>query len=275
YNPGDGTIYCYGGLDTANASVGADGITAEIFLCKITGGEDTYRPVGTGEIATHKKVTTVTYVEATEGATHVYDEGTGEYVTAASGVTATHKEVTTISYRLPQEGETPDSVFAGKTQITKQKIDSYEIMPLTQNTAHALSVLVYLDGEKITNADVAATASTSMTGKMNLQFSSSATLVPMEYKDLHINGESTETEATEYTVGLAEGSLEGVTLSDNAAKATANTAYTFKLTAAEGVDVGSVSYSVGGTDKGTLTATDGVYTIPADAVTGNILIKVS
>ena len=63
---------------------------------------------------------------------------------------------------------------------------SNEIMPLIQNQATALSVLVYLDGNLVGNHDVAATASTSMTGKMNLQFASSANLVPMEYAELHI-----------------------------------------------------------------------------------------
>ena len=66
------------------------------------------------------------------------------------------------------------------------KIDNNEIMPLIQNQATALSVLVYLDGNIVGNDDVAATASTSMTGKMNLQFASSATLVPMEYAELNI-----------------------------------------------------------------------------------------
>lgn len=63
---------------------------------------------------------------------------------------------------------------------------SNEIMPLIQNQATALSVLVYLDGNIVGNDDVAATAHTSMTGKMNLQFASSANLVPMEYAELHI-----------------------------------------------------------------------------------------
>lgn len=60
-----------------------------------------------------------------------------------------------------------------------------EIMALQQNTATALSVLVYVDGSELTNEDVAATVATSMTGKMNLQFCSSAKLAPMEYADLH------------------------------------------------------------------------------------------
>ena len=64
------------------------------------------------------------------------------------------------------------------------------IMPLEQNKAHRLSVLVYLDGTTITNADVAVGAETSMTGRLNLQFSSTAELVPMEYSDF---AESTTT----------------------------------------------------------------------------------
>lgn len=59
------------------------------------------------------------------------------------------------------------------------------IMSLTQNTAHQLSVLVYLDGNHIGNDDVAAQAATSMVGQLNLQFASSATLVPMDYSQLH------------------------------------------------------------------------------------------
>ena len=57
------------------------------------------------------------------------------------------------------------------------------IMAMEQNTVHELSVMVYLDGEQVTNADVANAAS-SMTGTMNLQFSSSATLTPMNYTEL-------------------------------------------------------------------------------------------
>lgn len=66
-----------------------------------------------------------------------------------------------------------------------------KIMALDQNTQNEVSVLVYLDGENIKNADVAFDSATSMTGEMNLQFSSDATLVPMEYADLHQKGTTT------------------------------------------------------------------------------------
>jgi hypothetical protein len=64
-------------------------------------------------------------------------------------------------------------------------------MALNQNTAHKLSVLVYLDGENITNADVAANGSSSCTAELNLQFASDANLTPMNYTPLMNQGGST------------------------------------------------------------------------------------
>lgn len=57
------------------------------------------------------------------------------------------------------------------------------IRGLDQNAAHMVTTLVYLDGNTVTNADVA-TAATSMTGTMNLQFASSAELEAMDYTAL-------------------------------------------------------------------------------------------
>ena len=53
---------------------------------------------------------------------------------------------------------------------------------LTQNIPQAISAMVYLDGEKVTSADVLADA--AVTGILNLQFASSAELKPMENSDL-------------------------------------------------------------------------------------------
>ena len=63
------------------------------------------------------------------------------------------------------------------------------LMPLTQNQAQRLSALVYLDGTQVENGDVAAQSAQSMSGTLNLQFSSSANLIPMEYADLHTSVE--------------------------------------------------------------------------------------
>ena len=62
-----------------------------------------------------------------------------------------------------------------------------KLMELPQSTQTEMSVLVYLDGEYVENADVA-TGTQSLTGNMNLQFASSAELKPMEYSDLHLPG---------------------------------------------------------------------------------------
>ena len=60
------------------------------------------------------------------------------------------------------------------------KKDTAVIREMPQNTAIGITALVYLDGEKVENKDVAINGN-SMTGKMNLQFASSAVLEPMDY----------------------------------------------------------------------------------------------
>lgn len=57
------------------------------------------------------------------------------------------------------------------------------IMPLVQNQATRLSVMVYIDGHSIGNEDVA-NAAQSMVGLLNLQFASDADLQPMNYAPL-------------------------------------------------------------------------------------------
>lgn len=62
------------------------------------------------------------------------------------------------------------------------------IVALNQNEPTVVSVYVYLDGQTVENSDVAFGLSDSTTGTMNLQFSSDANLVPMEYYDLMDQG---------------------------------------------------------------------------------------
>ena len=57
--------------------------------------------------------------------------------------------------------------------------NSVEITTLTQNVGKKISVFVYLDGDVVDNTMVA-NAATSMTGLLNLQFTTDAALVPME-----------------------------------------------------------------------------------------------
>jgi len=78
------------------------------------------------------------------------------------------------------------------------------ITDLEQNVAKAVSVLVYLDGNSVTNADVA--VSGKLAGKMNLQFASDANLVPMDYSDLK---SGTTTPGTAENPTIADVSVSG------------------------------------------------------------------
>ena len=148
FQPGSNTIVAYAKLDVDGASVGADGVTANLYLYTTTTtytttvGETTYNVTKTGDVYT-------------------YNNGEGDVTVDASQVTTT---VTETMIENPADAK---------------------IMALPQNVATALSALVYLDGDMVQNDDVAATVAQSMTGKLNLQFASSANLVPMEYADLH------------------------------------------------------------------------------------------
>ncbi len=70
----------------------------------------------------------------------------------------------------------------GVITINADKADA-KLKGLTANVATKVSVLVYLDGDLVDNTMVG--IATNMAGSMNLQFSSSASLTPMEYNDLH------------------------------------------------------------------------------------------
>lgn len=74
--------------------------------------------------------------------------------------------------------DTTAKTFELNTRVPNEGAEA-KLMDLEQNTAKKLTVLVYLDGHGVDNGDVANAAS-SMTGTLNLQFSSSAELKPME-----------------------------------------------------------------------------------------------
>ena len=82
-------------------------------------------------------------------------------------------------------GVTASIKLLGEDGALINDVKEAKIISLNQNVAHNVSVLVYLDGTTISNADVAATAAQSMSGTVNFQFASSAELVPMQYGDLY------------------------------------------------------------------------------------------
>jgi hypothetical protein len=80
-----------------------------------------------------------------------------------------------------------------KTSTTVNFKSSDVLMELTQNEITKLTAIVYIDGDYVENGDVAATGTSSMTGSMNLQFSSTAELNPMNYTALSTGASNAET----------------------------------------------------------------------------------
>lgn len=185
FDPATGNVIALAELDADNATVGPDGLTAYIKLYTVAETTETqYVLAGEGETATHIAVNT--YVALAEGETGIYifdqtlNEGQGGYRQTTGDETATHKLV--VVYQETDTGATHKAVEVTAGQHIA--VEGNELMTLTKGQAHALSVLVYLDGTVVENDDVATNAA-SLVGTMNLQFSSTANLVPMEYADLH------------------------------------------------------------------------------------------
>lgn len=270
FHPTQGTIYVNGKLDVANAKVGSDGVTAEIQLYKgdansATG--KTWQKV-TGSAGTHKQE--ITYVQLTGDALQAW---TGDLYTksTADGDTyvktntkenenGTYKQVVNYVALTAEEKNT----YSGDRymEVTGvELVQDNKILPLVQNQATALSVLVYLDGNNMGNDDVAATAATSMTGKMNIQFASSANLVPMEYANLHQGtGSGTGTGNTSATA------MTAVTAAANTYKISSAT-FTDKTIAVKLADssdaaitTGTVAFTVAGNNTPyTATYANGVW----------------
>lgn len=153
FDPDTKAVMATAKLDTANATSNNDTtVTAEMYLYKKTAA----------------------------GTTYVQED-----YSAGSGKTYYTREGDNYSEAASPETALSGSLYVRQTvPAGEQPLADNVITALPQNTAKKVSVLVYLDGNEVTNGDVAATAPTSMTGTMNLQFASSATLVPMEYTPL-------------------------------------------------------------------------------------------
>ena len=182
FTPGDtaaagGTVLAYAKLDVENATVGADGVTAGMYL---------YKSTVTTEIAKDEN----NNILAGTAIKYYYNTADQKYY-ADAAFSGTAVDEATIN--------TDASVKVTKTTETKLTDDQAIITALTQNAITNVSALVYLDGTTMTNKDVAYDTASSMTGKTNFQFSSSATLVPMEYANLHTPGAGSETTAAPVT----------------------------------------------------------------------------
>ena len=137
-----------------------------------------------------------------EGSTNADTQGSGSNITftygeGAEAVTADQAtkllQAVRVVFFNPENGSiyataklsTPNMTTANQAKAdlvvdTPEGGKADKIVDMTQNQATKVSILVYLDGANIDNAAVSNGSKTGTAMKLNLQFSSSADLVPME-----------------------------------------------------------------------------------------------
>lgn len=170
---------------------------------------------------------------------------------AADGATADNANGLKVALNLFNYSITAD----GTIKLGEKKEDTTAITDLTQNVAKKISVFVYIDGDMVDNTMVA-NATTSMSGSLNLQFSSSATLKPMENNSVRQNG------------GLAGKDAPAVTYTE---KATAGTEYSYAGTTFE-VKTGYTIYQ--GSDGNIYYSTDGTTYVALNQYNYETVLKV-
>ncbi|MBE6899151.1 MAG: hypothetical protein E7479_00575 [Ruminococcaceae bacterium] len=251
-----------------NPTASTDNVLATAKLDMREGRYDVEGETVTADLYLYEKTdggSVTTYVEATEGATHVADSTVeGGYRLPVGDEVATH-----VAVVIPQP--------AGEAFTIPTDTEFASITALQQGVAKAVSVLVYLDGNNITNADVAANTLESMTGTLNLQFASSANLMPMEYGQLIVD----ESERSEFNVKVNK--PEGINFTGNT---TANKGenYVFSIELPEGCDdwddfAGKykVTMKIGEETETDITemSAEGEWEIPANNINGDITITVT
>ena len=129
----------------------------------------------------------VTYNNGTEDVTGLYNTATstignpanGEWTAPADG---TDPAITVTAYLSLHSYEV--NADTGVLEMGEEKT-TQTLCGLPQNAVQKVTALVYLDGDFVDNSDVSnSETGISMTGTMNLQFASSAVLVPMENSEL-------------------------------------------------------------------------------------------
>lgn len=147
----------------------------------------------------------------------------------------------------------------GAIALGEKKGDKSVLTNLDQNVAKKITAIVYIDGEIVDNTMVA-NAANSMTGSLNLQFSSDADLKPMENTNMRNGGEKAKD---------APGVTHTKKADAGATYAYGGTEYTVKegYTIYEGSD-GQAYYQATGSETYILITADNFSTVLASTSTG-------
>ena len=147
----------------------------------------------------------------------------------------------------------------GVITLGEKKADKSVLTNLDQNVAKKITAIVYIDGEIVDNTMVA-NAANSMTGSLNLQFSSDADLKPMENTNMRNGGEKAK-DAPEVT--YTEKAAAGDTYTYGGTDYTVNAGYTIY----EGSD-GQAYYKADNSEEYNLITTSNFSTVLASTHTG-------
>ncbi len=169
---------------------------------KGTGASTNTDTLGGGSTMTFKTVTgavmTTDQIKALMGAIRVVfmnpEDGTIYGIASVDTIAADTEDTTALTGKLTLKKvtfNTDGSIQKLEAGEDGSDVKSGKLLELPQNTPTKLSVVVYLDGDKVDNSMVANTdVMQSITGSLNLQFKSSADLNPMDYSPLK-NGTAT------------------------------------------------------------------------------------
>lgn len=107
-------------------------------------------------------------------------EGTVEFKTAEDGTNTVTAKLYLYEFSMTTKPNADGTTHQTGGITIGNKITSTAITALEADTPMIVTALVYLDGSVVNNSMVAASALQSMTGTLNLQFSSSAQLMPAQ-----------------------------------------------------------------------------------------------
>ena len=106
--------------------------------------------------------------------------GTVEFKTAEDGTNTVTAKLYLYEFSMTTKPNADGTTHQTGGITIGNKITSTAITALEADTPMIVTALVYLDGSVVNNSMVAASALQSMTGTLNLQFSSSAQLMPAQ-----------------------------------------------------------------------------------------------
>ena len=172
------------------------------------------------------------------------------------------------------------AVFSADTMLTAQSVKTYKVTFKSADPAKASITGSQTLDEGATITEIPAVTYTAGYTFKEWRIGGTAYANDEALKAVAINSDTTVTLAAKddsYTATLTGGDAAEITVITGITgnQAVHGTDITFKLTAKPGYKVTAVAYQINGGTAVTLTPADGVYTIPGDAITGPVTLRLT